>query len=249
MPRYKLTIEYDGTNLMGWQKQNDVPTVQGYLEQAVEKFAGLYREVTAAGRTDAGVHALAQVAHVDIGRDVTAYSVMHGINFHLLPLTQQIIITAAEEVNDEFHARFSAIKRTYFYRIINRSARLALHEQRAWHVPELLDADAMQEAAKILLGNHDFTTFRSTMCQSRSPIKTLDKLEVRRDGEEIHIHTEARSFLHNQVRNMVGTLRLIGNRKWNGSDLHSALAAKDRTKGGETAPPQGLYLVSVTYKQ
>lgn len=248
MPRFKLTIEYDGSGLYGWQKQEGLPTVQGYLEEAAKNLCGVFCEITAAGRTDAGVHATAQVAHIDIGReDLSPYNIMNGINFHLLPLTQQIIVTNAEPANNDFHARFSATRRSYFYRIINRPVRLALHSKRAWHVPEPLDANLMHEAAQLLLGTHDFTTFRSTICQAKSPLKTLDKLDVKRENEEIHIRTEARSFLHNQVRNMVGTLRLIGNKKWNASDLKMALLAKDRTRGGETAPPDGLYLISVTY--
>lgn len=247
MPRFKLTVEYDGTGLAGWQKQPDRPSVQGYLEEAISRITPTLQEVIAAGRTDAGVHALAQVVHVDIDRDITPYNVMHAINHHLLPLTMQIVVTSAEQVGNDFHARFSATGRSYFYRIINRPGRLVLFAQRAWHVPELLDAAAMHEAAEVLLGNHNFTTFRSTQCQSQSPVKTLDKLDVIRSGDELHVHVSARSFLHNQVRNMVGTLRLIGNGKWTRDDLLAALAAKDRTRGGETAPPQGLYLVHVSY--
>lgn len=247
MPRFKLTIEYDGTGLAGWQKQKDAVSVQSLLEAACEKLTGTYQEITGAGRTDAGVHALAQVAHVDIVRDLDSYNIMHGINFHLQPLTSQIVVLAAEPVNDDFHARFSATARSYRYHIINRSARLALEQNRAWHIPEALDAKAMHEAAQTLLGQHDFTTFRSTMCQSKSPLKTLDKLDVVRAGEDIFIETKARSFLHNQVRNMVGSLRLIGNGKWSRQDLRKALEAKDRKMGGETAPPQGLSLVGVSY--
>lgn len=247
MPRFKLTVEYDGTGLAGWQRQKDFPSVQAYLETAVGKITGKFQEVIAAGRTDAGVHAIAQVAHVDIERDITTYSVMHGINYHLLPLTAQVIVVKAELAEPDFHARFSAKGRSYFYRIINRQARLAVDINRAWHIPETLDAAAMHEAAQVLVGHHDFTTFRSTLCQAKSPVKTLDRLDIVRVGDEINIYAGSRSFLHNQVRNMVGTLRLIGNSKWKAADLQGALAAKDRKYGGETAPPQGLYLCSVAY--
>jgi tRNA pseudouridine38-40 synthase len=247
MPRYKLTIEYDGTGLAGWQKQPDRPSIQGYLEMAAEQINGVATEVLGAGRTDAGVHALAQVVHVDLLKPIKPYSVMQAFNFHLLPLTMQVIVIAAEEVSDDFQARFSATGRSYWYRIINRRSRLALAANRAWHIPEALDAAAMHKAAQLFVGHHDFTTFRSTACQAKSPLKTLDKLDVIRNGEEIHILTSSRSFLHHQVRNMVGTLRLIGNGKWSEADLLNALAAKDRTKGGETAPPDGLYLTGVRY--
>lgn len=247
MPRYKLTLEYDGTGLAGWQKQPDRPSVQGCLEEAAGKLNESPVEVFGAGRTDAGVHAIAQVAHMDLAKSHKPYSVMQAMNFHLLPHTQQIVVTAAEEVGEDFQARFSATGRSYWYRIINRRSRLALAQHRAWHIPEALDAKAMHKAAQALLGNHDFTTFRSTECQAKSPVKTLDKLDVIQNGEEIHVLASARSFLHHQVRNMVGTLRLIGNGKWSVSDLQNALAAKNRTAGGETAPPQGLYLTEVRY--
>ncbi len=247
MPRFKLTIEYDGSGLAGWQRQNDHVSVQGYLETAIEKLSGETPEVIGAGRTDAGVHAIAQVAHVDIAKEISPYNIMHGINYHLLPLTTQVIVTKVEQATDDFHARFSATGRLYLYRIINRHARLALDEKRAWHIPERLDVAAMQEAAQHLVGHHDFSTFRSTKCQSKSPVKTLDKLEVTSQGEEINVCAASRSFLHHQVRNMVGALRLIGSGKWTTQALLSALDARDRTEGGETAPPQGLYLVSVSY--
>lgn len=247
MPRYKLTLEYDGTGLAGWQAQPDRASVQGYLEQAAAQLNGSATEVFGAGRTDAGVHAIAQVAHVDLHKTLKPYSVMQAFNFHLLPLTQQIIVTRAEQVDDDFQARFSATGRSYWYRIINRRARLAVARHRAWHIPEALDAAAMHRAAQCLLGHHDFTTFRSTECQAKSPLKTLDRLDVIQQGEEIHVLTSARSFLHHQVRNMVGTLRLIGNGKWTADDLKRALEAKNRTAGGETAPPDGLYLTQVRY--
>jgi len=247
MPRFKLTVEYDGTGLAGWQRQNDFPSVQGCLETALGKINGVWKEVVSAGRTDAGVHALGQVVHVDMEKPILPYNVMHGINFHLLELSPNIIVKHAEQVSDDFHARFSAIKRKYFYRIINRSARLSLDKYRAWHIPERLDSDLMHEAAQLLVGHHDFSTFRSTQCQSNSPFKTLERLDVTRLLDEVHIHTESRSFLHHQVRNMVGSLRLVGNGKWKPADLQAALLAKDRKYGGETAQPQGLYLTEVVY--
>ena len=247
MTRYKLTIEYDGTGLAGWQRQNDQPSVQEYLEEAVAKLTGKTHEMVAAGRTDAGVHAMAQVVHVDIDKEMTPYNIVHGINFHLLPLTEQVVAVHAEPVADDFHARFSATSRSYFYRIINRSARLGIARNRAWHIPEALDTKAMHAAAQLLVGHHDFTTFRSSICQAKSPIKTIDKLSVERVGEEIHVYTQSRSFLHHQVRNMVGTLRFIGNGKWTEKDLQEALDAKDRKRGGETAPACGLYFLNVTY--
>jgi len=247
MPRYKLTIEYDGTGLAGWQKQPDRPSVQGYLEEAAAQLNEAPTEVFGAGRTDAGVHALAQVAHVDLAKAIKPYSVMQAFNYHLLPLTQQVVVINAEEVGDDFQARFSATGRAYWYRIINRRPRLVIANNRAWHIPETLNAKAMHSAAQKLLGHHDFTTFRSTECQAQSPMKTLDKLDVIQQGEEIHIIAGARSFLHHQVRNLVGTLRLIGNGKWSETDLMNALAAKNRSAGGETAPPDGLYLTGVRY--
>ena len=247
MPRFKLTIEYDGTGLAGWQRQNDAITVQGCIEQAAQKLTGVFQGLVVAGRTDAGVHATAQVAHIDIERNIEPYNVKNGINYYLSPISEQIIINHVEAVGDDFHARFSATQRYYFYRIINRKTRLALDKNRAWQIHEILDAQAMQKAAQLLVGTHDFNSFRSTMCQANSSIRTLEKLNVERFGDEIHIHTNARSFLHNQVRNMVGSLRLIGNGKWNEQDLLNAIAAQDRKAGGETAPPEGLYLVGVSY--
>lgn len=248
MTRYKLTIEYDGTGLAGWQRQDDRESVQSLLGTAAGKLTGTPCDVVGAGRTDAGVHAVAQVAHLDIEREMSAYNVMQGLNYHLSPLTDKVIVLKAEPMPDDFHARFSAVGRAYCYRIINRQARVALDLNRAWHIHENLDADAMYAAAQALIGHHDFSTFRSSECQSKSPLKTLDRLDVTRSGEEIRIFAESRSFLHHQVRNMVGTLRLIGNGKWTKNDLVAALEAKDRKSGGETAPAQGLYLMHVHYK-
>jgi len=247
MPRFKLTIEYDGTGLAGWQRQTDRASVQSLLEDAAEKLAGARCEVVGAGRTDAGVHAAGQVAHVDIPKPLSPYNVMQGLNYHLEPLTSQVAVVKAEEAPDDFHARFSATGRGYRYRIVNRQARLALDLNRAWHIPEKLDAQRMHDAAQGLLGHHDFSSFRSSICQSKSPMKTLERLDVTQDGEDITIHARARSFLHHQVRNMAGSLRMIGNGKWPPHRLKELLEAKDRTQAGETAPPQGLCLTRVWY--
>lgn len=248
MPRYKLTIEYDGTRTIGWQKQPGQKSIQQDIETALQKFCGAEVELHGAGRTDAGVHARGQVAHIDLPKDTDPFSVMQGINFHLFSDSEnRIAIIAAEKVGDDFKARFSATKRHYMYRIINRRARLGLEANRAWHVIEPLDENAMQQAANILLGHHDFTSFRDSECQAKSPEKTLDELKIIRDGEEIHITTSARSFLHHQVRIMVGTLALVGKGKWQPEDVRKALAAKDRAKAGPTAPPDGLYLMKVDY--
>jgi tRNA pseudouridine38-40 synthase len=247
MPRFKLTIEYDGTGLAGWQRQVEEMSIETLLADAVEKLSGARSEVVGAGRTDAGVHAAGQVAHVDIDKDISAYNVMHGINYHLAPLTQQVIVIKAEAVDDKFHARFSASLRSYRYRIINRQARLALERDRAWHIPETLNVETMQLAAKLLIGHWDFSSFRSSACQSKSPMKTLDRLDIIREGEEITVFAEARSFLHHQVRNMVGSLRMVGNGKWPEHRISDLLKAKDRRQAGETAPACGLTLVNVSY--
>jgi tRNA pseudouridine38-40 synthase len=245
MPRYKLTIEYDGTPFVGWQVQDNGVSVQGVLADAVLAFAGERAVIGGAGRTDAGVHALGQVAHIDLAKDWPPDTVRDALNAHLRP--HPIAVLLAERVADDFDARFSAIKRHYRYRILNRRADLALEAQRAWRVPRPLDAAAMHEAAQRLVGRHDFTTFRSTECQAKSPVKTLDRLDVARDGDEVRVTAIARSFLHNQVRSMVGSLVHVGEGKWSADDLASALAARDRTACGQVAPPQGLYLVRVEY--
>lgn len=254
MPRYKLTLEYDGAPYAGWQRQPDRPSVQGALEEAVLKFCGEQAEVFGAGRTDAGVHATAQVAHLDLAKNHDPYSIMQGINFHLFgqpadgePSLNRIAVTSAEKVGDDFNARFSAIRRHYLYRIINRRARLGLDAGRAWHVVEELDVPAMQKAARVLVGNHDFTSFRDSECQAKSPVKTLDMIDIERHGENVIIRTHARSFLHHQVRIMVGTLALVGKGKWMVKDVKAALEAKDRAKAGPTAPADGLFLVQVDY--
>ncbi|MGE0723759.1 MAG: tRNA pseudouridine(38-40) synthase TruA [Alphaproteobacteria bacterium] len=245
MPRYRLLIEYDGGAFVGWQRQANGVSVQEAIERAIEGFAGEAPRLHVAGRTDAGVHALGQVAHVDLARDWPAATVRDAANQHLKPAA--VAILQADKVGDEFHARLSARRRRYLYRIVNRSAPLALERGRAWHVRRRLDARAMHDAAQVLVGRHDFTTFRAAECQASSPVKTLDRLDVARTGAEIRIEAEARSFLHHQVRNMVGTLRLVGEAKWSVVDLATALAARDRAAGGPTAPPDGLYLTAVDY--
>jgi tRNA pseudouridine38-40 synthase len=245
MPRYKLIIEYDGTPFVGWQVQGAGTSVQGVLTEAFARFCGHAVKVAGAGRTDAGVHALAQVAHVDLAKDDRADKVRDAVNAHLRP--HPVAVVSAEKAPDTFDARFSAKKRHYLYRIVNRRADLALDRTRAWRVPRRLDAEAMHEAAQHLVGKHDFTTFRSTECQAKSPVKTLDALAVSRDGDEVRIESSARSFLHNQVRSMVGSLVLVGDGKWNGDDLAQVLAARDRAACGPVAPPDGLYLVRVDY--
>jgi tRNA pseudouridine38-40 synthase len=245
MARFKLTLEYDGTPFVGWQRQDNGPTVQASLEAAIKKFCGEDVTSYAAGRTDAGVHALGQVAHVDLAKEWPPDTVRNALNFHLQP--DPVTVLSVARVADDFHARLTATGRAYLYRILNRPAPPAVDRARVWHVPHALDVDAMHAAAQELVGHHDFTTFRASLCQAKSPVKTLDRLDVSRAGEEIQIQAAARSFLHHQVRNMVGTLKLVGEGKWSPRDVADALAARDRTKGGPTAPPDGLYLVRVTY--
>jgi tRNA pseudouridine38-40 synthase len=245
MPRYKLTIEYDGAPFCGWQYQENGPSVQGALEAAVKAMTGEAVRVHGAGRTDAGVHALAQVAHIDLVKDYRADRVRDALNAHLRP--HPIGVLSAEIVPDTFEARFSAIRRHYLYRIANRRANLALGVGHAWRVARPLDVAAMHEAAQVLIGKHDFTTFRDTECQAKSPEKTLDVLDVARDGDEVRIVTSARSFLHSQVRSMVGSLVWVGHGKWSAKDLRAALDARNRAACGPVAPPDGLYLVQVDY--
>ncbi len=245
MPRYRLIIEYDGGPFCGWQIQDNQLSIQGALEDAVAAINGAPARVNGAGRTDAGVHALAQVAHVDIDKTLPPGRFRDGLNAHLRPLP--IGVLAADVVPDTFEARFSAIRRHYRYRIVNRRANLAIDAGKVWRVPRPLDADAMHVAAQRLLGKHDFTTFRDTECQAKSPEKTLDQLDVARYGDEVEIVTSARSFLHSQVRSMVGSLVWVGEGRWSADDLRGALHAQDRRACGPVAPPDGLYLVRVDY--
>jgi len=245
MPRYKLTIEYDGAPFCGWQLQDNMLSVQGALEAAVEAMCGEPVRVHGAGRTDAGVHALGQVAHCDIAKAFPADRLRDGLNAHLRP--HPIAVREVEIVPETFEARFSAKKRHYLYRIKNTRANLALDIGRVWRVPRRLDAEAMHAAAQRLIGKHDFTTFRDTECQAKSPEKTLDQLDVTREGDAINIVTSARSFLHSQVRSMVGSLVWVGEGRWSADDLAAALAACNRAACGVVAPPQGLYLVRVEY--
>jgi tRNA pseudouridine38-40 synthase len=245
MPRYKLTIEYDGAPFVGWQVQDNGASVQGAIGIAVAAFSGEAASVHGAGRTDAGVHALGQVAHLDLTKEWEPDTVRDALNAHLRP--QPIAVTEVERAAADFDARFSARKRHYLYRIINRRADLALDRGKAWRLPRLLDQGAMHTAAQRLVGRHDFTTFRHVDCQAKSPVKTLDRLAVERIGEGVRIVAEARSFLHTQVRSMVGALVLIGEGRWTLDDLSAALAARDRAACAPVAPPQGLYLVRVDY--
>jgi tRNA pseudouridine38-40 synthase len=245
MPRYRLIIEYDGKPYCGWQIQENGPSVQGALETAVKAICGEFVRVNGAGRTDAGVHALGQVAHCDIEKPFVPGRLRDGLNAHLRP--HPIGVLSAEVVADDFDARFSARRRHYRYRISNRRANLALEIGHVWRLPRPLDTDAMNEAAQRLVGKHDFTTFRDTECQAKSPVKTLDQLDVIRDGDNVDIVTSARSFLHSQVRSMVGSLVWVGEGRWSPDDLAKALAARDRTACGPVAPPDGLYLVKVDY--
>lgn len=249
MPRYKLTLEYDGTGLVGWQRQTTGPSVQEALEDAVVQLTGRHSEAAAAGRTDAGVHATAQIAHVDVEKPLAPDAVRDGLNYWLRgeDRASSVIVLKAELAPEGFHARFSATGRRYLYRIANRRAAPVLDVNRVWWVPKPLDAEAMHEAAQRLLGHHDFTSFRAVECQARSPMKTLDVLSVVRIGEEIRIEAAARSFLHRQVRNMAGTLKLVGEGKWEPAKMTEILQARERSAAGSTAPAFGLYLTGVSY--
>ncbi len=243
--RYKLTLEYDGSGFVGWQRQDNGRSIQEAIETAILRFSGERVRVFGAGRTDAGVHARGQVAHFDLAKETDPETAANALNAHLRP--DPIAVLAAEIVGDGFDARLSARMRAYEYRIVNRKAPLTVERGRAWLIARPLDAGAMHEAARRLLGKHDFSTFRASLCQAKSPVKTLDALDVARAGDEIRVHARARSFLHHQVRNMVGTLELVGAGKWTADDVSTALAACDRARGGPTAPADGLYLVEVGY--
>lgn len=245
MPRYRLILEYDGTPFVGWQVQAAGESVQGCLIDAAEKLAGERPRIVGAGRTDAGVHALGQVAHLDLTRAWAPDTLRDALNAHLRP--HPIAVIAAALVEETFDARLSAKKRHYVYRIVDRRAPLTVDRARLWRVPRALDVAAMHEAAQALVGRHDFTTFRAAECQAKSPVKTLDRLDVRRDGAEVRIEASARSFLHHQVRSMTGSLVQVGLGRWSAADLAAALAACDRARCGPVAPPDGLYLVAVDY--
>ncbi|HKB95596.1 MAG TPA: tRNA pseudouridine(38-40) synthase TruA [Rhizomicrobium sp.] len=245
MARFRLTLEYDGSPFVGWQRQDNGPSVQGALEEAIEKLSGERVTVTGAGRTDAGVHALGQVAHFDLEKQFEPGKVRDALNYHLRP--DPVAVLEAGIADAEFHARFSATARHYLFRILNRRSPPALEDGRVWHISPRLDADAMHAAAQLLVGHHDFTTFRAAECQAQSPVKTLDRLDVSRRADEIHIEASARSFLHHQIRSFAGTLKLVGEGKWTPGDVADALAAKDRARCGPVSPPDGLYLVKVDY--
>jgi tRNA pseudouridine38-40 synthase len=243
--RWRLTIEYDGGPFMGWQRQDHGPSIQQTLEEALERMIGEQTQVLAAGRTDAGVHALAMSAHVDVMKSLTPHRLREGLNALVRP--HPISVLEVEPVADDWHARFSCVGRRYLYRILNRRAPPALDTGRVWNIPVTLDIDAMREGAAHLIGRHDFTTFRSAQCQSDSPVKTLDELDVQKAGEEIHVTAAARSFLHHQVRSMVGCLGLVGRGQWSPEDMRKALEARDRSALGFNAPPHGLYFVEALY--
>jgi tRNA pseudouridine38-40 synthase len=246
MPRYRLTIEYHGGPFVGWQRQENGPSVQGALEAALARL-GESATVTGAGRTDAGVHATGQVAHADLSRDWEPFRLAQALNHHLLPAP--VAVLAAARVADGFHARFSAVRRHYLYRIVCRRAPLTLDAGLAWRVAYPLDTDAMREGAAALVGRHDFTTFRSAQCQAVSPVKTLDGIAIERDGNEVRFRLHARSFLHNQVRSIVGTLERVGAGRWPAERVSEALAARNRAACGPVAPPDGLYLTRVDYPE
>ncbi|WP_427968071.1 tRNA pseudouridine(38-40) synthase TruA [Altererythrobacter sp.] len=247
MTRFALTLEFDGTPFVGLQRQVTGPSVQQAVEEAAERVTGEKVTLHSAGRTDTGVHALAMRSHFDIEKDITPFRLMEALNAHLRP--DPIAVTHCEEVDEDWHARFSCVGRRYVYRIVNRRAPLTLDLNRAWQVPQELDHEAMHRAAQALVGKHDFTTFRSVQCQAKDPVKTLDRLDVEREGSEVRIHAAARSFLHHQVRSMVGCLALVGMGRWREERVGEALAARDRQQLGLNAPPHGLYFVEAIYAQ
>ena len=246
LQRYLITIEYDGSGLVGWQRQDNGPSVQEYLEEAAAKLCNQPTTIQGSGRTDAGVHAHAQAAHLDVPASLSARSVMLGLNSWLQ--TDQVSVLSAQPVHADFKARFDAVKRRYWYRILDRATPSALDRNRVWHTRTPLDAEAMAQAASYLVGRHDFTSFRASLCQANSPVRTLDRLDIMRAGDEIHLFAEARSFLHHQIRNFAGSLVQVGNGKWRPEKIKQILEAKDRSAAGPTAPPQGLYLMHIDYQ-
>tara|TARA_A100000164_G_scaffold375015_1_gene409159 strand:+ start:1428 stop:2186 length:759 start_codon:yes stop_codon:yes gene_type:complete len=246
MPKFKFSVEYDGSNYVGWQKQDNGPSIQASLEQALASFSGVKTEVTGAGRTDSGVHALSMVAHFELeSGQFSAETIKKAMNYHLG--TQPITVLEVAPIEQNFHARFSAINRKYLYRILNRSTPPALDIGRVWFIPRSLDESGMQKAAAVLIGKHDFTSFRAKHCQAVSPEKTIREITVKRIGNEVQIFVEAKSFLHHQIRNIVGTLKLVGEGRWTEQDVIRILKAKDRSIAGPTAPAAGLYFVGVDY--
>jgi len=245
MTKFRIAIEYDGRGFVGWQRQKNGPSIQAVLEEALIKLSGEKTPIHGSGRTDAGVHALGQVAHFDLEKDLDEKAVRDGLNFHVKP--HRVSVLAADIVDETFHARFDATERRYLYRILNRRSPPAILKGKVWWVPGGLDARAMREAARRLVGRHDFTSFRATRCQAQSPVRTLDAIAVDRIGEEIRVGVRAKSFLHHQVRNMVGTLKLVGEGKWTANDVRAALDARDRGAAGPTAPADGLYLEAISY--
>ena len=247
MPRYRLRVEYDGTPYVGWQRQDNGPSVQGAIEAAILSLTGETVSIRGAGRTDSGVHAMGQVAHADLSRSWPDHTLRNALNAHLGMARERVVILDAAEVPDDFDARFSALKRHYLYRIISRRAPLALEANRAWFVVKELDHEAMHAAGQVLVGRHDFTTFRAAQCQANSPVRTIDRLDVTRSGELIEMRVSAQSFLHNQIRSFAGTLKLAGEGKWTADDVRAALEARDRRACGPVAPPDGLYFMAVDY--
>ncbi|MDB5555510.1 MAG: tRNA pseudouridine(38,39,40) synthase TruA [Rhizobium sp.] len=247
MPRFRMLVEYDGTPYVGWQRQDNGHSVQGAIEKAIHSMTGEWISLRAAGRTDAGVHAYGQVCHVDLSREWKGQTLANGINAYLVAENEKVAIREAEAVPETFDARFSATKRHYLYRIISRPAPIAIEAMRAWHIKKPLDHEAMHAAAQMLVGYHDFTTFRSVRCQARNPARTMDRVDVSRTGELVEIRASAQSFLHNQIRSFAGTLKMVGEGKWTPQDVKDALEAKDRTRCGPVAPPHGLYFMKVDY--
>ncbi len=244
--RYKITIEYDGTDYVGWQKQKDGLGVQEVIEKAIKKFSGEDVEIYGAGRTDAGVHGLGQVAHFDLAKEYPIKTIRDAINANI-DKSDKVIILDAEVVDEDFHARFSAQERSYVYKIVNRKARLTLDGKRAWWHPTPLDLDNMQSCANVLIGEHDFTSFRASECQAKSPIKSISEITLSQNGDVISIYVRAKSFLHHQVRNIAGTLLWAGQGKITPQEMKTILEAKDRTKAGPTAPAHGLYFLKIRY--